>query len=74
VFFGTEGLATNGLHSRGEAGENGVAADVGEGEGKGAAGQGEFVEAAEEEHGDHGAGVEQEVCEYHWESYVGNGF
>lgn len=46
MFVGTEGLAANGLHAGGEAGEDGVAGDVGEAYGEGAAGERESAEAA----------------------------
>ncbi|KAF7813247.1 hypothetical protein G2W53_034223 [Senna tora] len=72
-FLGSEGLSTDGFHADGEAGEDRVAGNVGESDGQGAAGEGELAEAAEEEHGDHGAAIEKETSEDHRESYVGDG-
>ncbi|WVZ74211.1 LOW QUALITY PROTEIN: hypothetical protein U9M48_022423 [Paspalum notatum var. saurae] len=50
-----DGLAADGLHAHGESREHGVSRDVGEADGEGAACQRQPAEAAEEEHGDHGA-------------------
>ena len=58
VSFGSESLSTNRFHSHGKAGENGVAGDVCKADGKRTTGEGELAEAAEEEHRDHGTGVE----------------
>ncbi|PUZ71611.1 hypothetical protein GQ55_2G327400 [Panicum hallii var. hallii] len=63
---GPEGLAADGVHPAGEAGEDGVPGDVGEAEREGAAGEGQLAEAAEEHHGHEGAHVEQDPRADHW--------
>lgn len=50
--LGSEGLGTERLHAQGQAGEDRVAGDVGEGDGQRPGGELEVPEAAEEEHGD----------------------
>ncbi|BAT09033.1 Os09g0524001 [Oryza sativa Japonica Group] len=55
-----ERLAANRVHPAGEAGEDGVAGDVGEAERERAAGERELAEAAEEDHGHQGAQVQQD--------------
>lgn len=71
--LGSKGLAADGLHADGEAGEDGVAGNVGEADGEGAAGEGELAEAAEEEHGDHRTAVEKKAGENHGKSNFGYG-
>ncbi|CAL5063278.1 unnamed protein product [Urochloa decumbens] len=63
---GAERLAAHGVHPAGEAGEDGVAGDVGEAESEGAAGERKLAEPAEEHHGHKGAHVEQDPGADHW--------
>ncbi|RCV12591.1 hypothetical protein SETIT_2G281200v2 [Setaria italica] len=63
---GPERLAADGVHPAGEAGEDGVAGDVGEAEREGAAGEGQLAEATEEHHGNQGAHVEEDPRADHW--------
>lgn len=57
------GLSADGIHSSGETGENRVAGDVSKADGEGTSRKREGTEAAEEEHGDHGSGVEEKGSE-----------
>lgn len=59
-------MAADWIHAYSEAGEDGVASNVGEADGEGATSEREWAEVAEEEHGDDGAGVEQKTVGYHW--------
>ena len=66
-------MSADGFHADGEARENGVAGDVGKAESEGSAGERELAKAAEEEHGNEGAGVEEKAGEDHGEGDLGNG-
>ena len=57
ALFSTMSLTTNGFHSHGEAGEDGVAGDVGEADGEGAAGERKLAETAKKKHRDQRAGI-----------------
>jgi hypothetical protein len=63
--LGAHGLAAHRLHAHGEAGQDGVARDVGEADGEGPAGEGELAETAKEEHRDHRPDVEYETRHDH---------
>uniref|UniRef100_A0A5K1GXI9 Uncharacterized protein n=1 Tax=Nymphaea colorata TaxID=210225 RepID=A0A5K1GXI9_9MAGN len=61
MFLGSERLAADGLHPHCQAGDDGVAGDVGEADGERTAREFHLAERAQEEHGDHGSGVEEQA-------------